>query len=73
MVQGAGIRGNAQMQMLRRLMKSREGSTAIEYALIGVLISIAIIAGVSNVGGAIGNTYNYIATQALGNGTLATP
>jgi pilus assembly protein Flp/PilA len=61
------------MLMLRRLLKDRTGATAIEYGLIGVLISIAIIAGVTQLGSAIGTTYNNIATQSLGNGTLASP
>lgn len=61
------------MLILRRFLKSRDGATAIEYALIGVLLSIAIIGGVTKVGSAVGTTYNNIATQALGNGTLANP
>ncbi|MCD2175730.1 Flp family type IVb pilin [Rhizobium sp. C4] len=61
------------MLILRRLLKDQDGATAIEYGLIGVLLSIAIVAGVTQVGSAIGTTYNNIATQALGNGTLANP
>ncbi len=61
------------MLILRRLLKDRKGATAIEYGLIGVLLSIAIIAGVRQVGSAIGTTYNNVATQALGDGTLAQP
>ncbi len=34
----------------RRFLPAREGSTAIEYALIGAGISIAVIGGVSAVG-----------------------
>ena len=32
-------------RLIRRLLKDRRGATAIEYGLIGALISIAIIGG----------------------------
>jgi pilus assembly protein Flp/PilA len=38
---------------IRRLLGAREGTTAIEYALIAAGISIAIIGGVSSVGNTI--------------------
>ncbi|HZG30330.1 pilus assembly protein Flp/PilA [Ensifer adhaerens] len=61
------------MLILRRLLKDRAGATAIEYGLIGVLLSIAIIAGVRQVGSAVGSTYNNVSSQALGDGTLGQP
>ncbi|HWU61630.1 MAG TPA: Flp family type IVb pilin [Ensifer sp.] len=61
------------MLILRRLLKDRSGATAIEYGLIGVLLSIAIIAGVRQVGSAIGTTFNNVSEQSLGNGTLGSP
>ena len=41
------------MRSLRRLRRDTRGTTAIEYALIAAGISIAIIGGVSSVGGQI--------------------
>lgn len=61
------------MLILRRFLKSSDGATAIEYGLIGVLLSIAIIGGLHQLSSALGNTYNKVATEALGDGTLANP
>lgn len=36
-------------QMLKRFLKDRSGATAIEYALIGTIISIAIISGMTGI------------------------
>ena len=36
--------------MLKRFLKDKKGTTAIEYALIGTLVSVAIIGGASAVG-----------------------
>jgi pilus assembly protein Flp/PilA len=58
------------MLILRRLLKDRKGTTAIEYSLIGVLISIAIIVGVRQVSSAVGTTFNHVSSETLGNGTL---
>lgn len=58
------------MLLLRRFLKDRDGSTAIEYSLIGVLIGIGIIAGVTQFTGAMGNTFDTVANKALGDGTL---
>jgi pilus assembly protein Flp/PilA len=44
--------------LLIRFAKDRSGATAIEYALIGGLISIAIVAGALAVGNALDVTYN---------------
>jgi Flp pilus assembly pilin Flp len=38
---------------IRRLLRAREGATAIEYALIACGVSIAIIGGVSTLGNTI--------------------
>ena len=39
------------------------GATAIEYALIGVLISVAIVAGATIIGSKLNGTFQYIADQ----------
>ncbi|MFQ0815081.1 pilus assembly protein [Brucella anthropi] len=49
--------------LMTRFMKNRAGSTAIEYALIGTLVSIMIISGVALVAGSVGEKFNDTATQ----------
>ena len=52
------------MHRLTRILHSRTGATAIEYALIASLISIAAIAGMQNLGGKLntmfGNVSNHL-------------
>ena len=45
------------MYKIRKFLKNSSGSTALEYALIGSLVSVAIIVGVSNVGSSVNTTY----------------
>ena len=49
--------------LMTRFMKNKAGSTAIEYALIGTLVSIMIISGVALVAGSVGGKFNDTATQ----------
>ena len=49
--------------LMTRFMKNRAGSTAIEYALIGTLVSIMSISGVAFVAGNVGEKFNDTATQ----------
>ncbi len=49
--------------LMTRFMKNRAGSTAIEYALIGTLVSIAIISGVALMAGNVGEKFNDTARQ----------
>jgi pilus assembly protein Flp/PilA len=48
----------------RKLWRDSRGATAIEYGLIVSLIVIAIVAGISKVGGATGNLWGNISTKA---------
>ena len=50
------------LRVFRRLLKDDSGATAVEYGLIGTLISLAIVAGASLAGNSIGNTFSNIAT-----------
>lgn len=45
------------MKLLKKLIKNESGATAIEYGLIAALISIAILAVLGQVGGALNNTF----------------
>jgi pilus assembly protein Flp/PilA len=47
-------------RVLRKFRKDEKGATAIEYALIAALISVAAIAAFSAVGGQIGTTMNNV-------------
>lgn len=46
-----------------RFAMDESGATAIEYGLIGALISIAIITGATQVGTNVGALFNSVATQ----------
>lgn len=46
-----------------RLRKDEKGATAIEYGLIAALISVAIIAGATSLGGTLNSTFNSISTK----------
>jgi pilus assembly protein Flp/PilA len=50
----------AEMSRLLRLWKDDQGATAIEYALIAGLVSIAIYAGVAAFGGGVNDLFNLI-------------
>ena len=49
--------------LLNRFAKDKSGATAIEYALIAILISIAIIAGATALGGVLDDTFQGIADE----------
>lgn len=44
-----------------KLVKDETGATAIEYGLIAALISVALIAGATTLGGALNNQFANIA------------
>nr|WP_316656973.1 Flp family type IVb pilin [uncultured Gellertiella sp.] len=47
---------------IKRFLKDESGATAIEYGLIAALISVALIAGATALGGQIGTTLTTIKT-----------
>lgn len=51
------------MRKLRKLLRSGRGATAIEYALIASLISIAAIAAYHNLGDHIDTMYNNVSNH----------
>jgi pilus assembly protein Flp/PilA len=51
-------------KLVCRFLVDDSGATAIEYSLIAVLISVAIIAAVTMMSGSIGNIFNYIGNEA---------
>jgi pilus assembly protein Flp/PilA len=48
---------------VRRFVKAEDGVTQIEYALLGVLIALAIVVGASSLGDTIGAMYGWIAER----------
>ncbi len=57
------------MKMFRTLislLKSRSGATMIEYALIGGIICIAVVAGASALGGAANDSFTEVDEQVWG-------
>ncbi len=53
-------------KIFARFMKDESGATAIEYGLIAALISVALIAGATTLGGALNNTFTGISNK-MGN------
>lgn len=50
--------------MLRRIRHSRDGATAIEYALILACIALVMLVGLTALGGKTGSHYDYINDEA---------
>lgn len=51
------------MRRLMRIFRSRDGATAIEYALVAALISIAALAAFTNLGGRLNTMFNNVSSQ----------
>jgi pilus assembly protein Flp/PilA len=51
------------MSVLLRLLRDRNGATAIEYGLIAALISVVIIAAVTLVGTKLSSTFSTVASK----------
>jgi pilus assembly protein Flp/PilA len=50
-------------KIFARFLKDESGATAIEYGLIAALISVALIAGATTLGGALNNQFTNIALK----------
>ncbi|WP_261508750.1 Flp family type IVb pilin [Burkholderia multivorans] len=63
--------------IIKRFLKEETGVTAIEYGLIAGLIAVAIVGGVSTIGGSLGTMFNNLGscitspTTTTGTGTTA--
>lgn len=55
--------GRRRDDMLLSFFKDESGATAIEYGLIGTLISVAIIVGATQLGTTIGGKFTFIGTS----------
>ncbi|MBN3797213.1 Flp family type IVb pilin [Burkholderia sp. Ac-20392] len=48
--------------MMIRFLREEDGVTAIEYGLIAGLIAVAIVAGVTSIGGSLGTMFTNLGT-----------
>jgi pilus assembly protein Flp/PilA len=53
-------------KFLNKLFKNEKGATAIEYGLIAALIAVAAIAAMTNIGKALGTTFNNVSNSLNG-------
>jgi len=56
------------MMRFVEFLESRSGSTAMEYGLIALLVSIAIIAGAGALASALGKNFDSLAALVAGTG-----
>lgn len=54
------------MSLITRFIKSEDGATAIEYALIAALLSVAIIGGATSLGTNLNQSFDDVATEMSG-------
>jgi pilus assembly protein Flp/PilA len=50
-------------KLFARFLKDDSGATAIEYGLIAALISVALIAGATSLGGVLNSTFHSISDK----------
>lgn len=51
------------MSLIVKFLKSEDGATAIEYALIATLLSVAIIGGASVLGTGLNDSFENVASE----------
>ncbi len=49
--------------LVYRFARDESGATAIEYAMIGILVSVMVVAGATIIGSKLGGIFQYIADQ----------
>ena len=52
------------MTIFKRFLKDQSGATAIEYGLIGVLVAVATVGGITALGSTVNNTFSTMSTTA---------
>jgi pilus assembly protein Flp/PilA len=57
------------MRQLRTFLKCQSGATAVEYALLGGLLGIAIIGGATLVGQAVNNMFINVDAKVIASGS----
>jgi pilus assembly protein Flp/PilA len=56
------MQGDRKMRFIRKLIRSSEGATAIEYGLIAALIAVAAIAAMQGLGTSLKTTFNNVSS-----------
>jgi pilus assembly protein Flp/PilA len=56
-------RGEAMVAVLAKLFRNQDGATAIEYAVIASLVSIAAFAFITNIGTSVSATFENVANS----------
>ncbi|MBV9521695.1 MAG: Flp family type IVb pilin [Alphaproteobacteria bacterium] len=57
--------------LLKQLLRNRDGATAIEYGLIAALIALAIVGGATTLGTSLSTKFTSIGTQLTAAGAPA--
>jgi pilus assembly protein Flp/PilA len=52
-----------EFEMLKRFIRSEDGTTAIEYALLAALIAMVLITALTSMGTTVNGTFNSVATN----------
>lgn len=53
------------VRLFRRFLRDQSGATAIEYAILGTLIAVALAATFGALGGTVGNLFNHGGTTEI--------
>jgi pilus assembly protein Flp/PilA len=56
-----------QREVISNFLRDESGATSIEYALIAVIISICMVAGLTQISSSLQGTFNTIAPSLAGN------
>jgi pilus assembly protein Flp/PilA len=65
------VRRTKMRKLMRKLRRSEDGVTAIEYGLIAALIAVVLIGALTSLGSTLATKFNTIATAVSGAGAAA--
>jgi pilus assembly protein Flp/PilA len=66
---GRAIGQEIRMKLVARLLADREAATAVEYALLATIVSLAAITAIGNVSNALVNVFVAVATDMSNSGS----
>ena len=59
------VKGDGNMRIFIKLVRSTQGATAIEYGLIAALIAVAAIGAMQGIGTKLNSTFNNVSTSLV--------